>query len=347
VHCELAITIAIDAMGGDYGLKVTIPATLEVARRVDDVRLVLVGPADEIRSRVEGVDGSERITVENASQVVGMDESAAQALKHKKDSSMRVAINQVKSGNAGACVSAGNTGALMATARFVLRTLPGIDRPAIITALPRADGQVHVLDLGANVDVPAEILFQFGIMGTTLVERLEHKEKPTVGLLNVGVEDIKGSETIKRASELFRASSLNYAGFVEGDDIFNGNIDVIVCDGFSGNVALKTAEGLAQMISKVMKEEYKRNVFTRIAGLFSIPVLNSLKKRIDHRRYNGASLVGLKGTVVKSHGGADVLGFSNAIDVAIAEVRNDVVEHLGVALGEELGTTTASGTAAG
>ncbi|KAA3623405.1 MAG: phosphate acyltransferase, partial [Proteobacteria bacterium] len=211
-----------------------------------------------------------------------------------------------------------------------------------VTALPRSQGHVHVLDLGANVDVPAEILFQFGVMGATLVRRLENKAEPTVGLLNVGVEDIKGSDTIRRASELFRASSLNYTGFVEGDDIFNGTVDVVVCDGFSGNVALKTAEGLAQMISKVLKEEYNRNFFTRLAGLFSIPVLKSLKKRMDHRRYNGATLVGLRGTVVKSHGGADVLGFTTAIDVAIAEVRNEVVTHLDLALGQESGAAEAA-----
>ncbi len=331
----MAITIAIDAMGGDFGPDVTVPAALDVASRVDDARLVLVGPAPVLEQRLAGKGAAGRVEIEHATEVVGMDESAAQALRSKKDSSMRVAINQVKSGRAEACVSAGNTGALMATARFVLKTLPGIDRPAIATALPRARGHVHVLDLGANVDVPAEILFQFGVMGSTLVRCVSGKDNPTVGLLNVGVEDIKGSETIRRASELFRGSSLNYTGFVEGDDIFNGTVDVIVCDGFSGNVALKTGEGLAQMISRVLKEEYNRNVFTRLAGAFSIPVLKSLRRRMDHRRYNGASLVGLKGTVVKSHGGTDALGFARAIDVALAEVRNNVVEQLELSLGPD------------
>lgn len=329
----MAISIAIDAMGGDFGPDVTVPAALDVARRVEDAHLVLVGPQSVLEEKLTDKAAAGRVEIENATEVVGMDEPAAQALRSKKDSSMRVAINQVKSGRAAACVSAGNTGALMATARFVLRTLPGIDRPAIATALPRAKGYVHMLDLGANVDVPPEILFQFGVMGSTLVRCVTGKERPTVGLLNVGVEDIKGSETIRRASELFRASTLNYAGFVEGDDIFNGSVDVIVCDGFSGNVALKTSEGLAQMISRVLKEEFNRNLFTRLAGAFSIPVLNSLRRRMDHRRYNGASLVGLKGTVVKSHGGTDSLGFARAIDVALAEVRNNVVGQLELSLG--------------
>lgn len=323
-------------MGGDYGIDVTVPAALGIVERNTDVDLILVGDSEEIARRVGGAAPTGRIRIENATQVVGMNESAASALRGKKDSSMRVAIDQVKSGAASACVSAGNTGALMATARFVLKTLPGINRPAIATALPRSQGHVHVLDLGANVDVPAEILFQFGVMGATLVKRLENKPAPSVGLLNVGVEDIKGNDIIRRASELFRESSLNYTGFVEGDDIFNGTVDVIVCDGFSGNVALKTAEGLAQMISRVLREEYGRNVFTRLAGLFSIPVLRSLKMRMDHRRYNGASLVGLRGTVVKSHGGADLLSFTNAIDVAIAEVRNEVIRHLDIALEKEM-----------
>jgi phosphate acyltransferase len=339
----LAITIAIDAMGGDHGLDVTVAAAIEVVGRSKDVHLILTGPEHGIRQRLAGSRFSDLIEVENASQVVGMDESAAQALRLKKDSSMRVAINQVKSGRAHACVSAGNTGALMATARFVLKTLPGIDRPAIATALPRAKGHVTVLDLGANVDVPPEILFQFGVMGSTLVSRIQNKSRPTVGLLNVGVEDIKGNDTIRRASELFRASPLNYTGFVEGDDIFNGSVDVIVCDGFSGNVALKTGEGLARMISTVLREEFNRNLFTRLAGAVSIPVLKSLRTRMDPRQYNGASLVGLKGSVVKSHGGADVLSFSRAIDVAITEVRKQVVQHLEVALGEVSEAVKANG----
>ncbi|GJL80982.1 MAG: phosphate acyltransferase [marine bacterium B5-7] len=320
-------------MGGDFGLDVTIPAAISALDETHDVNLILVGPVEDIKSHLGSRVSDARLSLVNATQVVGMDESAANALRGKKDSSMRVAINQVRNGKAQACVSAGNTGALMATARFVLKTLPGISRPAIVTALPRAQGRVHVLDLGANVDVPAEILFQFGVMGATLVRCIENRE-PTVGLLNLGVEDIKGSDTIRRASELFRDSPLNYIGFVEGDEIFNGTVDVIVCDGFSGNVALKTSEGLAQMIRAMLKEEYSRNLLTRLAGMFSMPVLRSLGKRMDHRRYNGASLVGLRGTVIKSHGGTDVLGYAKAIDVAVTEVRNRVIENLEAAFGE-------------
>lgn len=341
----MAITIAIDAMGGDIGLDVTVPAALDTVRRVADAKLILVGPEDEIRRRLQGQGADGRLEVAAATEVVGMDEPVAQALRSKKNSSMRVAIDQVKAGRADACVSAGNTGALMATARFVLRTLPGIDRPAIATALPRASGHVHVLDLGANVDVPAPILLQFGVMGATLVASVSGVENPTVGLLNVGVEDIKGNDTIRQASDLFRQSTLNYTGFVEGDDIFNGKVDVIVCDGFSGNVALKTAEGLAQMIGAVLREEFGRNLLTRLAAVSALPVLKSVRRRMDHRHYNGASLVGLRGTVVKSHGGADAVGFARAIDVAIAEVRNNVVGHLEAALGSHPGAS--AGTVAG
>ncbi len=333
----MAITIAIDAMGGDFGPDVTVPAALQVLQRRDDVRLILVGDREQLERRL-GSHDSARLSVVHASQVVGMDEPVAAALRGKKDSSMRVAINQVRSADAEACVSAGNTGALMATARFVLKTLPGIDRPAICAALPRARGRVHVLDLGANVDVPAAILFQFGIMGVTLVRQTEGVAKPSVGLLNVGVEDIKG-DTIREAAELFRASNLNYRGFVEGDDIFNGTVDVIVCDGFSGNVALKTSEGLAQMISAILREEYGRGLLSRLAGLMSLPVLRRLKHRVDHRRYNGASLLGLRGTVVKSHGGTDQLGFAAAIEVAATEVGNGVVRQMELMLGQEAGAT--------
>lgn len=331
----MTITIAIDAMGGDFGPDVTLPAAIQAIRQHSDLRLVLVGDAERLSASL-GKEGSGRISVHNASQVVGMDESPASALRGKKDSSMRVALNLVKDGSADACVSAGNTGALMATARFVLKTLPNIDRPAIVSAMPRPDGHVHMLDLGANVNVPAEILLQFGVMASTLVSQLENKPQPTVGLLNMGVEDIKGNDTIREAAELFKKSELNYQGFVEGDEIFNGSVDVIVCDGFTGNVALKTSEGLAQMVSAIMREEFNRNWWTRIAGLLAVPVLKSMKKRVDHRRYNGASLVGLRKTVIKSHGGADVLGFAKAIDVAISEVRIDVIRHLESALGRSV-----------
>jgi glycerol-3-phosphate acyltransferase PlsX len=257
-----------------------------------------------------------------------MDESPQLALRGKKDSSMRVAINLVKSGEAGACVSAGNTGALMATARYVLKTLPGIDRPAIASYLPTINGQVCMLDLGANVDCTAEHLLQFGIMGSALVAVLEHKEKPTVGLLNIGSEDIKGNEIVKQAAVLLRNSDLNFYGNVEGNDIFKGVTDVVVCDGFVGNVSLKTTEGLAHMIRVFLTEEFKRNIFTKLAGLVAMPVLNAFKRRVDSRRYNGASFLGLKGIVVKSHGSADELAYLCAIERAAEEARGGMLHHI-------------------
>ena len=283
------ITIAIDTMGGDHGLKVTIPAALAMLKRQPDLKLILVGPAELIRAELAKHRGneSERLVVHPATQVVGMDEPPAQALRSKKDSSMRVAINLVKDGTAQACVSAGNTGALMATARFVLKTLPGIDRPAIITALPTMHGHVHMLDLGANVDSTPEQLLQFGIMGSLLVGALEHKPRPKVCLLNIGVEDIKGNETVKKAAELFRNSDLNYGGYMEGDEIFTGNADVVVCDGFVGNITMKSSEGLARMIAQLMKDAFMRNVFTRLAGLIALPVIKAFRKKVDHRQYNG------------------------------------------------------------
>jgi glycerol-3-phosphate acyltransferase PlsX len=258
-----------------------------------------------------------------------MDEPPAQALRYKKDSSMRVAVDLVKSGAAHACVSAGNTGALMAISRFVLKTLPGIDRPAIATVLPNIRGShTYVLDLGANVDCTAEHLLQFGIMGAMLVAAVEHKERPTVGLLNIGVEDIKGNEAVKQAAGLLRESGLNFVGNVEGDDIYKGTVDVVVCDGFVGNVALKSSEGVAQMMSTVMREEFSRNLFTRLAALIALPVIRAFRHRLDHRRYNGASLLGLRGIVIKSHGSADVFAFGQAIERAVDEVRNSVPERI-------------------
>jgi glycerol-3-phosphate acyltransferase PlsX len=257
-----------------------------------------------------------------------MDEQPQSALRGKKDSSMRVSINLVKSGEALACVSAGNTGALMATARYVLKTIPGIDRPAIASYLPTKDGQVCMLDLGANTDCNAEHLLQFALMGSTLVTALEHKTNPKVGLLNIGSEDIKGNEVVKQAAELLRASDLNFYGNVEGNDIFKGTTDVVVCDGFVGNVALKTTEGLAQMLGGFLREEFGRNVFTKLAALVAMPVLKAFKRRVDPRRYNGASLLGLKGIVVKSHGSADVFAFRCAIERAAEEARGGMLQHI-------------------
>ncbi|HQS59354.1 MAG: phosphate acyltransferase [Gallionellales bacterium 35-53-114] len=323
------ITIAIDAMGGDHGPKVTVPAALEYLRKHPDDTIVLVGLADAIEAELGSFKlPSSQLRIHAATEVVGMDESPQLALRGKKDSSMRVAINLVKSGEAGACVSAGNTGALMATARYVLKTLPGIDRPAIASYLPTINGQVCMLDLGANVDCTAEHLLQFGIMGSALVAVLEHKEKPTVGLLNIGSEDIKGNEIVKQAAVLLRNSDLNFYGNVEGNDIFKGVTDVVVCDGFVGNVSLKTTEGLAHMIRVFLTEEFKRNIFTKMAGLVAMPVLNAFKRRVDSRRYNGASFLGLKGIVVKSHGSADELAYLCAIERAAEEARGGMLHHI-------------------
>jgi glycerol-3-phosphate acyltransferase PlsX len=257
-----------------------------------------------------------------------MDESPALALRGKKDSSMRVAINLVKSGEAQACVSAGNTGALIATSRFVLKMLPGIDRPALAVVLPTMRGHTYVLDLGANVDCTAEHLLQFGVMGATLVSSVENKTKPSVGLLNIGEEDIKGNEVVKQAAELLRDSGLNFFGNIEGDDIYKGTTDVVVCDGFVGNVALKTSEGVAQMLSTYLREEFKRNVLTRFAGVVALPVIKAFKRRVDHRQYNGASLLGLRGIVIKSHGSADSYAFGFAIARAVDEVSGGMLRHI-------------------
>jgi glycerol-3-phosphate acyltransferase PlsX len=267
---------------------------------------------------------SERLQIVHASQVVEMDEHASQALRTKKDSSMRVAINMVKEGQADACVSAGNTGALMATARFVLKTLSGVDRPAICTALPTINGHTHVLDLGANVDSSADHLFEFAVMGSVLASAVNNLSEPSVGLLNIGEEEIKGNERVKEAARLLSHSALNYKGFVEGDGIYLGHADVIVCDGFVGNVMLKTTEGVAKMISTFMKEEFKRNPLRMLGGLLALPALRALKRRIDPRVYNGASLLGLQGIVIKSHGGADDYAFGKAILVAHKEVKENV-----------------------
>lgn len=330
--------IAIDAMGGDHGPVVTVPAALAALKRHRGVVLILVGDeqllADELARH--GSSTSERLVLHHASQVVGMDEKPSQALRGKKDSSMRVAINLVKEGRAQAAVSAGNTGALMAIARFVLKTLDGIDRPAIISTLPTIGGHTHMLDLGANVDSPAEVLYQFALMGSVLTSAVDNIDRPTVGLLNIGEEEMKGNEQVKEAAALLSGSGLNYVGFVEGDDIYKGTVDVVVADGFVGNVSLKTGEGLAKMISHYMKQEFKRNIFTKLAGLIAMPILNAFRSRIDPRVYNGATLVGLRGIVIKSHGSADDFSFSNAINVAVLEVEKNIPEMISEELGKLL-----------
>lgn len=322
-------------MGGDHGLSVTVPAALDFLKQVDDARLLLVGQKDAIDqalAKSRTVD-STRIEVRHASEVVAMDDPPATALRSKRDSSMRVAIELVKSGDADACVSAGNTGALMAISRFVLKMQPGIDRPAIATQLPnQTGGTTTMLDLGANVDCEPRHLLQFAVMGAALVTALEGKERPTVGLLNIGEEVIKGNDTVKQAGELLRESTLDFRGNVEGNDIYEGTTDVVVCDGFVGNIALKTSEGLARMLGGFIREEYKRHVFTRLMALLSLPVLMRFRKRLDHRRYNGASLVGLRGVVIKSHGSADAYAFEFALRRAYDAVRNGLVERIEQAL---------------
>ena len=333
--------IAIDCMGGDHGPSVTVPAALRFLVEHSAAQLILVGQESVLRPLLPAQLENPRLRIVHASEVVGMDESPALALRNKKDSSMRVAINLVKSGEADACVSAGNTGALMAISRFVLKMLPGIDRPAICAPLPTVNGHTHMLDLGANVDCGPEHLLQFGIMGAMLVAAMEHKERPTVGLLNIGEEEIKGNEVVKAAAELLRNSGLNFIGNVEGDGIYKGDADVVVCDGFVGNVALKTSEGLAQMLGSSLRSEFKRNWLTKLAALIAISVLNNFKKRFDHRRYNGAILLGLKGISVKSHGSADELAFGNAIGRAYEAAKNRVVERIAGRIAEMTTTVPA------
>lgn len=317
-------------MGGDHGPRVTVPASLEFLQFHGDANVVLVGLKESMEAELQRAKrlSDPRIRVQHAPEVVCMDESPAGALRGKRESSMRIAIDLVKNGDAHAAVSAGNTGALMAISRFVLKTLPGIDRPAIVSVLPTTKGSTYMLDLGANVDCDPEHLRQFAIMGSTLSSAVEHKERPTIGLLNIGAETIKGNEVVKQAAELLRSSGLNFIGNVEGDDIFRGRSDVVVCDGFVGNVALKTAEGMAHMFSSFLREEFGRNPVTKIVALAAWPVLAAFRRRLDPRCYNGATLLGLRGIVVKSHGSADCFAFRRAIERALDEAQNDVIARI-------------------
>lgn len=325
------LTVALDAMGGDHGPEVIVPAALESAGKYPGLHLVLVGDEDRLRQTLSGREAGlgGRITIRHASQLVEMHETPSKALRGKKDSSMRVAIDMVKAGHADACVSAGNTGALMAIAKFVLKTIPGVDRPAIIAMLPSKTGHTHVLDLGANVDCSAEILTQFAIMGYELVKAVEDHDHPRVGLLNIGEEEIKGNEQVKQAARLLADTHINFVGFVEGNDIFSGNVDVVVTDGFTGNVALKAIEGFAKLLGGSLRDEFSKNLFTRFLALLAFPVLRAFKNRFDPRHYNGASLLGLRGIVVKSHGNADQTSFANAIRVAMLEVEKGVPDRIG------------------
>ncbi len=322
--------IALDAMGGDFGPEVVIPAAAKILSRRNQLHIILVGDEERLRSCAQkhGIKLDDRLTIQHASEVVEMHDEPALAMRKKKDSSMRVAINLVHDGRADAVVSAGNTGALMATARFVLKTLPGIDRPAICTTIPSRNGHTHMLDLGANVDCSAEHLFQFAVMGSVLTEAIDNVERPRVGLLNIGSEAMKGNAQVKAADEYLADAPLNYIGFVEGDDIYSDKVDVVVCDGFVGNISLKTAEGVAKLISYYMKEEFKRGLYNKLAGLIALPVLKAFRKRIDPGAYNGASLLGLKGIVIKSHGGADVNAYANAIEIAVLEVQKSVPQQI-------------------
>ncbi|MFV2055018.1 MAG: phosphate acyltransferase PlsX [Thiohalomonadales bacterium] len=325
------ITIALDAMGGDYGPSVIVPSAVSVMLEVPNLHIILVGDEtileQQVQTHARSIDPA-RLTIKHASQKVEMDDLPSHALRGKKDSSMRVAINLVKEQTAHACVSAGNTGALMATARFVLKMIAGLDRPAISGMLPTLNGHTHLLDMGANIDVRAESLFEFAVMGSVLTSAVENIAEPTVALLNIGEEEIKGNERVKKAAILLSASELNYIGFVEGDDVYKGAADVVVCDGFIGNVSIKTAEGVAQLMSHFIKQEFRRNWFTKLVGVIATPVLHAFKDKIDHRRYNGASLLGLQGIVIKSHGGADELAFQYAIKEAIVEVEKNVVARI-------------------
>ncbi|MBL8445975.1 MAG: phosphate acyltransferase PlsX [Zoogloeaceae bacterium] len=326
----MGVTLAIDCMGGDHGPSVTIPAALAFLKSDSSASVILVGRPDAVQAEFDAARGifGDRLRFQPASEVVGMDDPPAIAMRNKKDSSMRVAIDLVKAGTASAAISAGNTGALMAISRFVLKTLPGIDRPAIATVLPTLKGRVYVLDLGANVDCSAEHLRQFGIMGSMLVSAVEHLESPSVGLLNIGEEDIKGNEVVKEAGELLKNSGLNFYGNVEGNDIYMGTTDVVVCDGFVGNVALKTSEGLAQMLATFLRDEFSRSWLTRLMALVALPALKSFKRRVDHRRYNGAALLGLKGVVIKSHGSADAYAFEQALRRAAEAAGNRLIERI-------------------
>lgn len=317
-------TIALDTMGGDFGPRIVVPAALNALARHPDLRLILVGDEEQIQARLNRAENTQRLAIHHTTEVVAMSEPPAQALRSKKDSSMRVAVNLVQQDRAQACVSAGNTGALMATARYVLHTLAGIDRPAINAIMPAINGHTHMLDLGANVDCKAENLFQFAVMGSVLASAVDDLNAPRVGLLNVGQEAIKGNDQVKEANKLLENSALNYIGYVEGDDIFCGDVDVIVCDGFVGNVSLKTSEGVARLISDLAKKSFTKNIFTKLLAALSTPILNEFKSTIDPRRYNGASLLGLKGIVIKSHGGADAFSFEHAISIAYIEAKKGV-----------------------
>jgi glycerol-3-phosphate acyltransferase PlsX len=343
------VTLAVDAMSGDHGYAVAVKAARLALAEHAELRLVVVGDEPTLKPALAAAHlaGDSRVSVQHATEVVAMDELPSKALRNKKDSSMRVAIDLVKEGRAQACVSAGNTGALMATARFVLKMLPGIDRPAIITAIPSVDGHTYMLDLGANAECSAEQLFQFAVMGSALVTAVNGIERPRVGLLNIGEEEIKGNEVIRQAAGLIAAAGLNYVGFIEGDHVFLDPVDVVVCDGFTGNIALKTGEGVAKLIGKFLKEEFSANFLHKLAAVAAYPALRNLGKRMDPRRYNGATLIGLTGTVIKSHGGTDAVGFAHAIRVGLEEVEKNVPARISALMASMLARDPSARSASG
>ena len=336
----MAIKVSIDASGGDFGLPVTVNAGIKALNSFNDLNINFVGDEKNIKLELDNRKINQplldRISITHSSEVINMDDSASTALRHKKDSSMRVAIELVKSGAVDACVSAGNTGALMSISRFVLKTIDGVDRPAIMSAVPTLTGPTHVLDLGANVDSKPETLLQFAIMGSVAVQNTEKINNPSVGLLNVGTEELKGNDKSQETAELLKNSSLNYIGFVEGDDIYKGKVDVIVCDGFEGNIALKASEGVANMFSHFIKKSFTKNLYTKIIALIAKPIMNDFKSRVDPGKYNGASLLGLKGVVVKSHGNADIDSFFQAIREAYLEAHAKITDKISKQLTREL-----------
>ena len=336
----MTIKVSIDASGGDFGFPVTVKAGINALGIYKDLHLHFVGDEKSIQKELNKHSIYktllDRISITHASEVINMDDSPSTALRHKKDSSMRVAIDLIENGTVDACVSAGNTGALMAITRFILKTIEGVDRPAIMGSFPTLNGHIHVLDLGANVDSKPETLLQFAIMGSIVVQNTENISNPTIGLLNVGVEEMKGHDKIQDTAELLKDSSLNYSGFVEGDDIFKGVVDVVVCDGFEGNIALKASEGVANMFSHLIKESFNKNLLTKLVAIFAKPVMNNFKSKVDPGQYNGASLLGLKGVVVKSHGNADVDSYFQAIKEAYLEAHAKITDKISLQLTREL-----------
>ena len=343
------LPIAIDVMSGDHEPREYLAGALRALADDAELRVLLVGEPGLIAAALAGLPQAvrERAAVIPATQVVAMDEKPREAIRRKKDSSMRLAVDQVHEGRASACVSAGNTGALTAIAHFVLKTLPGVERAAIISAIPAAHGLTHMLDLGANTKATPEQLRQFAAMGSIVARDVYGVAEPRIGLLNIGEEDIKGNEVVKQAAELLKSSGLNFHGNVEGTDIYRGTTDVIVCDGFVGNVALKTSEGLAQMLADYLREEFTRTAWRRLLAVFALPMLNSFKRRVDPRRYNGATLIGLRGVVIKSHGGADALAFRYALKKAHAEVANGVLERIAQRLSVTPGPVTVAPAGSG